>query len=212
MSVVALRGPLLYPTATDRWLAEDLLAPTSKKQYRMVLRTLQERNPGRRVNEFTPQDLVQFLTTPRRSGATIKNYRGALVRFFKWAKRRGLVKTNPAEDLLEEIRPRVTDVREHTWLSPNERRRLIESCDLSTPAGLRDSVALHLGFLTGMRARELTTLRWGHVDFSSKRISFIGKGNKRRTVGIPAQLLEILFAGAASTRPASAEQLAKKTP
>jgi tyrosine recombinase XerC len=50
------------------------------------------------------------------------------------------------------------------------------------PAGIRDRAILELLYATGMRVGELAHLRITQVDFDSRMIRVIGKGNKERIV------------------------------
>ncbi len=78
-------------------------------------------------------------------------------------------------------------------LSPDEERRLLDAADGSRSPNLKTLVRLAL--MTGMRAGELTTLRWAQVDLG-KRLITVGKAKTAagtgRQIPMSADLYEVL--------------------
>ena len=80
------------------------------------------------------------------------------------------VKRQPASDL-----PR--------YVSPSEIEALIGSCDLTTPAGLRDHAILLLLARLALRAGDIVALRLDDIDWEQACIRINGKS--RRTLALP---------------------------
>lgn len=78
-------------------------------------------------------------------------------------------------------------------LSPGEKQRLLKAADDSVSPTLKTLVRAAL--LTGARAGELTSLRWGQVDFDQRAIT-IGKAKTSagtgRVIPINGELLEVM--------------------
>lgn len=71
------------------------------------------------------------------------------------------------------------------YLTPNEVRMLVESCDETSLEGRRDAMTIMLLFNSGFRVTELIELKASSFDFpgsGSCRATVIGKGRKERTV------------------------------
>lgn len=69
-------------------------------------------------------------------------------------------------------------------LTTGEIDRIIDSIDLSTPKGRRDSAMLEVLYSCGLRVSELTSLRMSDLFFGEGYIRVIGKGDKQRLVPV----------------------------
>jgi integrase len=82
------------------------------------------------------------------------------------------------------------------WLSAEEVERLLDTCDLDEPMGLRDWITLALLVGAGLRRFEALGLHFGDVvdlpNHGGKRyvLRITGKGDKRRTVPIQRTLAD----------------------
>lgn len=195
-----LRGPLLYPTAAKAWLDDPTTNARSKDTHRtweQMLSLLQHQHPGKRVNEFTEEDLIRFITTGQHgqklAPKTTIARRTVMGLFFDWAQWKRLVTLNPALGLKRLVRPRNQGTRPANWLSEPQIAAVLATTAGDDPVDVRDRALLMTGFFTGLRVHELASMRWSDIDFAAKRISGIGKGSKPFTVGMPAQLVEDLF-------------------
>lgn len=199
-----LRGPALYPTAAERWLKETgYVRPDDvpwtqpwhgrSRQTRdgrlKTLRLLQEAYPGKRVNEFTSDDLVTWLVQGRQadgrpwSDATVRTRRSTLQSFFEWASDPDvdLVARNPAVRLGKKVPRRGGGGKVHNWLTGPEVQALLATCD-EGPLGVRDRVVIELLVNTGLRASEAAGLRWSQVNLFAGTIQLVGKGAKPATI------------------------------
>jgi len=86
-----------------------------------------------------------------------------------------------------------------SFLTREEAVSLLEACDASTPAGLRDRALLELLYASGLRVSEIAGLDVANVDMTEKEARVWGKRSKERLVvmGRPAasELREYLEKG-----------------
>jgi len=77
---------------------------STRRTYRETLNDFQRRHPMH-AERVRAEHLIDFLTTDadghdtKRAPATLKRQRAVFRTFWQWAKRKGYVKINPAEDL-----------------------------------------------------------------------------------------------------------------
>lgn len=64
----------------------------------------------------------------------------------------------------------------------NELEELFEVPDLNTPLGERNALILEMLYATGMRVGELISIKITDINYSTKTIKILGKGNKERIV------------------------------
>ena len=64
----------------------------------------------------------------------------------------------------------------------NELEELFLALDLKTPLGQRDRLLLEMLYATGLRVGELVQVKVSDIDFGSRKILVVGKGNKERYV------------------------------
>ena len=74
----------------------------------------------------------------------------------------------------------------------NELESLFEVCDLSNALGQRDRLILEMLYATGVRVGELVSIKVFDINFSSRTILILGKGNKERIVPYGDYCEEIL--------------------
>ena len=74
----------------------------------------------------------------------------------------------------------------------NELESLFEVCDLSNALGQRDRLILEMLYATGARVGELVSIKVSDINFSSRTILILGKGNKERIVPYGDYCEEIL--------------------
>ncbi|WP_103665168.1 site-specific tyrosine recombinase XerD [Gracilimonas amylolytica] len=100
--------------------------------------------------------------------------------FHEFAVVEGITKANPAE--LVELPKKASKLPE--VLDRDEIEAILETPDLSSPAGIRDKAILETLYGTGMRVSELTGLEQDRLIFEIGFIRVIGKGNKERLVPV----------------------------
>jgi integrase/recombinase XerD len=102
----------------------------------------------------------------------------ALRGWFRFLHRRGLLPSDPAEDLPT---PRPERKLPRT-LSETEIATLIESVDPRKPLGLRDRAILELIYGSGLRLAELVGAILPEIDLDARSVRVTGKGGKTRII------------------------------
>ncbi|MFH1847560.1 MAG: tyrosine-type recombinase/integrase [Candidatus Omnitrophota bacterium] len=77
-------------------------------------------------------------------------------------------------------------------LNKNQTKQIFESIDRKTCLGIRDYAVYALMYLCGLRVGEIFNLNLEDLDIKNKKIYVLGKGRKRRTLHLKAELFEIL--------------------
>lgn len=137
-----------------------------------------------RMSDVTPQQVDAYLSSLRVGARRHNNVRSALVSFFRWARKLGLV-------------PDTTTSPERTHALPLEKKPVATY----TPAQFRTllaaapqewKLALAVGGLAGLRTEEVAGLRWEDIKLSRKLIEVrpeICKTGRRRLVPIQPALV-----------------------
>lgn len=123
------------------------------------------------IAELSSMDLA--VSTVARNVSSIRG-------FHEFAKIEEYCDANPAE--LVELPKKSRKLPE--VLNVDEVRKLLDTPDLSTPAGLRDSAIMECLYGTGMRVSELVNLQLDQLFFEIGCIKVLGKGNKERLIPI----------------------------
>jgi len=127
---------------------------------RIVRREIIEPWKHRGIADIRKPDIVNLLDTIVDRGASVMacRTRGVLLRFFKFARKRGYIEVSPAIDV-EKPGPDHQD-RERV-LEPAELSEVWAACGaLGYPVG----PFIRLSILTAQRRGEVATMRWRHVD------------------------------------------------
>ncbi len=149
---------------------------------------------ARRTDEnITPQavdaDLIrgwmEEMMDKGSSATSINRRLSSLRSFFRYAKRQGLVKSDPAYHIKGPKKGKPLP----QYLQEQEMDRLL-SDDYWTDsfADLRARTIILLFYSTGIRLSELTALDDSSIDFSSRQIKVLGKRNKERLVPFGTEL------------------------
>jgi integrase len=77
------------------------------------------------------------------------------------------------------------------WLTTEEKARVLATCQDGSLVGLRDELALRLGFL-GVRAAEIRLLTVGDINPHAGTITWLGKGNRPREAAAGPAFLDVL--------------------
>ncbi|MBN1908977.1 MAG: tyrosine recombinase XerC [Pirellulales bacterium] len=108
--------------------------------------------------------------------STIARHLASIRSFFRFGRREGWTKTNPARPLRN---PRQTRSLPH-FLSTEELGRLLEAPPTDTMLGLRDRAILETTYSAGLRVSEAVGLRDGDLDFDAGIVRVRGKGRRER--------------------------------
>lgn len=190
---------LLYPAATLKFLRESsaFQTPASRRSLKYHLAQLQDRHPAKQVHRFTESDLREFCLASTFRGLpapnTVRSKKANVSSFFAWATYVEMVPVNPAANLKFTVKPARGGTRPGHWLSEAQMKECVRACP-ETPIGFRDRAMLLTGFTMGLRLHEIVGLRWSKFSGDLTTVTFVGKGQKLATLGVPEQLRSTLEA------------------
>jgi site-specific recombinase XerD len=141
--------------------------------------------------EVTPKVLRRFLalqSTLKLHPRTLARRIAALKSFYRWAKKVGLTKTNPAQGLLTPKLPSSIP----SFLTEAEVEKLFESIEADTPIKYRNRLLFKLIYGLGLRISEALALQKLDYDYHKGTLTVTGKGNKQRVIPLPVRLKEEL--------------------
>ena len=164
------------------WL-EDGLSRNTLEAYRRDLHLLAAwlaEHSDHTLETCSEADLLGYASARHEGGKTSSANRRLSVfkRFFRWALREGLLKSDPTLRL--DSAKRAT--RNIKLLSQSQVEALLAAPDVDTALGLRDRAMLELMYASGLRVTELVTLKSVHVGFKESVLRITGKGAKERLV------------------------------
>lgn len=111
------------------------------------------------------------------SKRTLRDYHGHLRTFFRWSVKEGALPADPMENIEAPI-CRADQIKPFTEAQIEALLRAARQ----TQNALRDEAIVYLFFDTGIRVSELAGLKRSDLDLNEKRITVLGKGDKKRTV------------------------------
>ncbi len=129
--------------------------------------------------DVTVLDLRGYVAALHESGyakTTIARHLASLRSFFRFGRREGWAKTNPAKPLRN---PRKGRSLPH-FLSAEDLGRLFDAPSRDEPSGLRDRAILETMYSAGLRVSEVVGLNDGDVDFDAAVLRIRGKGRRER--------------------------------
>jgi site-specific recombinase XerD len=181
------------------WLVHErgLAAPTVLRYENLARRFLGERLAtvgARFVEDLTGADVVGFLLaeTARLSVGAAKGRVAELRSLLRFLYLKGLTPLALAAAV-----PPVAgwhDTGLPVGLAPQEVQRLLDCCDRSDPAGVRDFAILMLVARLGLRSAEVARLELGDIDWRAGEIVVRGKARRRDRLPLVAEVGEALSA------------------
>lgn len=138
------------------------------------------------------------LTRAQYGTRTINRHLSAVRGLYRWLVSQGVTTTNAADAVASPKQPQVLP----RAMSDDDARRLLESCDATDAAGLRDRAFLELLYASGARISEISRLDVGGVDFGRGQVTLFGKGSKERIVPLYPGALAWLRRYLEESRPA----------
>jgi integrase/recombinase XerD len=142
-------------------------------------------------SEVTTKDLKDFLVWVNELGMTSPTQArvlSGLKAFFKYLVLENKIRLDPSA-LLESPK---TSRKLPDTLNIIEINKLIDSCDLSKPEGMRNKAMLETLYGSGLRVSELTSLKISNLYLDIEFIKILGKGNKERLVPIGSEAIKFL--------------------
>jgi site-specific recombinase XerD len=137
--------------------------------------------------------------TKRTSRAHVKTMAMALRGYLRFLSAHGFCKAG-----LEHAVPTIPEWRLSTlprYIDAGQVERLIATCDLTTPTGLRDRAILLLLARLGLRAGDIVSLRLGDLDWRQATLSVRGKGRRETRLPLPQDAGDAVLAYLERARP-----------
>jgi site-specific recombinase XerD len=137
--------------------------------------------------------------TKRTSRAHVKTMAMALRGYLRFLSAHGFCKAG-----LEHAVPTIPEWRLSTlprYIDAGQVERLIATCDLTTPTGLRDRAILLLLARLGLRAGDIVSLRLGDLDWQQATLSVRGKGRRETRLPLPQDAGDAVLAYLERARP-----------
>lgn len=151
------------------------LSARSLTYYKQILKKSLE-TIGKHLKDITADDIRAYLTTARLKGSsnvTLNNERRVLSSFFTWC--------HDEEFLPRNIMKRVDKIKVEKKVKKPfteeemERLRTFAKTD-------RDKAIIEFLYSTGCRVSEMVALNRDDIDYDSREVTVLGKGNKQRKV------------------------------
>jgi integrase len=170
-----------FQEAASRFLdSKSHLRPASVNEYRIALEGL-DVTTNVLLRNVTAASLRRYVVRDRSVAvATRRKRHRHLKAFFRWAVREGYIDTSP----LREVTPPKKKEKTPEYLTPNQLRRLLRCIAADYDMKVKNDRAqpgqvlwlldlIRLAVNTGMRLGELTSLRFGAVDFREEFIEVL---------------------------------------
>ncbi len=143
------------------------------------------------------REYVLFIQKFNYTRTTLARKISAIRSFYRYLYRERAVDINPASALRIPKRTRSLP----KFLTEAEIEKILNSVDISTPAGFRNKAILELLYATGMRVSELANLDFEHLNLDNDEIKVFGKGSKERIVLVSHRAKDILETYMKTVRP-----------
>ena len=183
-AVLTMQGQILEAFSAyvhnDRGLARS----TTERHKLLVRRFLEEIDPEGTCDfgALNPETIIGYVERHALDGApdSGKAMCWTLRAFLRYLHLKGHIAT-PLADCVPSIRRwRFSGLP--TFLPPQKVQQALDSCDRSTPMGLRDYAILMVLAKLGLRAGEVAALSVDDINWESGEIHVHGKGRRRATV------------------------------
>ena len=165
--------------------AEGLSERTVNQYYYHARKFLARMN--KKAIDITAIEIELFLIEYKHlndvSNTTLLNFKTYINNFYNFLVKEEYLTQNPCDKVIK-IK---TDTIRDLPFTKVEEEKLYQNCD-----NPRDKALMELLFATGCRAGEIVTANINQLDFSTKQLTVIGKGNKKRTVCVSDKALYYL--------------------
>ena len=174
-------------TFIDHLWLEDGLSKNTLDSYRADLNQfnvwlgLKEKGINKSdLLEATQADIQQYLAVkfPQSKPRSISRLIASMRRFYRYALRENLIKTEPTLQIESPKLPRSLPKS----LNEQEVEDLLNAPDTNQPLGLRDRAMLELLYASGLRVSELVGVKVNEVSTQDGVVRVTGKGSKTRLV------------------------------
>ncbi len=119
---------------------------------------------------------LMFLYDKKLSRNSVARKLSSLRSFYKYLFNNNVIKINP----FKFVSTPKKEKRLPKYLSAEELESLFNTPNITTPTGQRNRLILEVLYATGIRVSELVNINVKDIDFNTKEILILGKGNKER--------------------------------
>ena len=130
------------------------------------------------VNYNKIREYLHFVNKFNYKKNTLSRKISVLKTFYKYLCREQIVETNPLNAISAPKKEKTLP----KFLTRDEIEKILNSMDITTPAGYRNRTIFELLWATGMRVSELSGLNIEDLNLDSNEIRVFGKGAKERVV------------------------------
>jgi site-specific recombinase XerD len=174
------------------WCSDRLNAPASKTAYGRALRDFlswYQAEPDARFDKATVQRFRAELVRAGLAPSSINQRLCAIRALAQEAADNHLVDAQLASGVGKVKGVKSAGTRTGNWLTQAQAQALLDAPDATTLKGARDQAILAVLLGCGLRRGELAALTFGHLQQRDGRwavVDIVGKGNRARTVPMPA--------------------------
>lgn len=157
------------------WKSTEGLSDKTLQQYMFMFKKLLSK-VHKPIPEITESDLLLYIASIKQQGVSksyMRNIRQSLSVIFNWFYKRELIENNPMENIGPIKTDKVIKEAFNDVQLENMRNCISNS---------RDRAIFEVLLTTGARVSELTSMNIDDIDFISKSVKILGKGNKERIV------------------------------
>lgn len=159
------------------------------KQFQTYFIEEYDTNPDIKLLETDDlRPFLGYLHDKGNSKSSIRLKVSAIKSFFKYAKRTGLIKTNPANT----ISTPKNEKKLPSFMLQTEISKMIDSINSEDFSTLQLKAIIEIIYSCGLRISETLNLKSSDINFSEQIIKVIGKGNKQRIIPIGNKAVKIL--------------------
>jgi len=139
------------------------------------------------VNHLIIRSWIMILKKQGISNSSINRKISALKSFYKYLRRKEIVKINP----MDKVQSLKKSKRLPSYVPEKKMNYLTESSisEDSSFKSIRNDLIISLLYMTGIRRSELMNLKFGDIDSSRLEMKVIGKGNKERRSPITKEVI-----------------------
>lgn len=183
-------------------LHSDLSRGTMVSNLSQIVRLMAGRSPEAKVDvfgfkwqaidKFEFQAIINEMKARKYAPETIKTYMAAIRGVMAEAFELKLIDAAQLERIRRVKRPKGARVSRGRSLSRKEAMKLLASCDVSDPKGLRDKAMIALLLGSGLRRNELANIEFSDY-YREREVIFIrGKGDKERESELTENAIQAL--------------------
>lgn len=151
------------------------------KNYKIDLTDFYNYLNNKNIKNVELNDIRQYLKKlyeKKYTSATISRKVSSLKSYFKYLEAENQIQINPMSLISNPKKQKKLP----TFLNYNDLEKLLNTPDLKTEDGIRDSLILELLYSTGIRVSELVNIEIKNINLEENKILVLGKGNKERYV------------------------------